>query len=280
LHFKRIAAVSELLLSKRGTALPVSFLMLFVALTLAVSATYYVSVVKIQARGRLLNVAVAKQDMLSFEAAIGLTKWSPGTSNTYRFADSGGAFRSLPTAERLIVNVTDDAEFHTVAFNSSVGKVVYQLPATETAVYTNYLKGDERSIINQSVFTMAQLCLSPGATSPEMALTYRPLATVSETGFSGGKPVNTVRLYIVNLNVSAAFAAQGEFNVKATCANVTSNLLAYNLTNPTTSIRVTASLDEDKDTVVLPISSNAAGVLLKIEILICNIEIERAQGGR
>ncbi len=254
--------------------------MLFVALTLAVSATYYVSVVKIQARGRLLNIAVAKQDMLSFAEAVDFTKWSPGTSNTYHFEDSGGTFGIQPTAQSLFINVTDEAGLYAIAFNSSVGKAAYELPTAETAVSTNYLKGDKRSIINQSAFTMAQVYLSPGPPSPEMTLTYRPLATISETGFSGGKPVNTVRLYIVSLNTSTPFTAQGEFNVKAACVSVTSRLRSYNLTNPTAAIRVTAILDGNKDTVILPVSSNAAGVFVRLEILVCYIQIERAQGGR
>ncbi|MCW3982296.1 MAG: hypothetical protein NWE81_04215 [Candidatus Bathyarchaeota archaeon] len=244
------------------------------------SATYYISVVKIQARGKLLNLAVAKQNMLSFEDAIDFTKWSPGTSNIYYFEDSGGAFKTQPTGRRLVVNVTDGAGLHSVAFNNSVGKVVYELPAAETVVYTHYLKGDKRAIVNQSAFTMTQLYVSPGSPSPEMTLTYRPLATVSETGFDEGKPVNTVRLYIVSLHLSNTFTAQGAFNIKATCVNVTSSLQNHNLTSPITSIRVTAILDGNRDTVILPVSSNAAGVFVKLEVLVCYVKIERAAGGR
>ncbi|MDH5449050.1 MAG: hypothetical protein OEX01_08650 [Candidatus Bathyarchaeota archaeon] len=276
---KKSKIALRFLLSKRATALPVSFLMLFVSLTIIVSATYYVSVAKIQARGQLLNIAVAKQNMLYFEDSVGFTKWSPGTSTVYNFEDSGATFKTYPTAKSLLVNVTDNNTFHAIAFNSSIGKAVYELPPAETAVYTFYMKGDRRAIINQSAFTMAQLCLSPGTTSPELTLTYRPLATISETGFSQGKPVNTLRLYIINLNTSTTLTAQGEFNIKSTCTNVTSNLQTYNFSYRITTIFVKATFDERTDIVALPVSSNAGGAFVKVETLVCNIKLERIQGG-
>ena len=267
------------LLSKRATALPVSFLMLFVSLTLIVSATYYVSVAKIQARGQLLNIAVAKQNMICFEDSIGFTKWSPGTSSVYHFEDSGGIFKTYSVAKSLLVNVTDNDTFYAAVFNSSIGKAVYELPSAEIAVSTFYMSGDRRAVINQSAFTMAQLYLSPGTPSPELTLTYRPLATISETGFSQGKPVNTLRLYIINLNTSTTLIAQGEFNIKSTCINVVSNLQTYNFSYPITSIFVKATLDGRSDIVILPVSSNASGAFVKVETLVCNVKLERIQGG-
>jgi len=253
--------------------------MLFVSLTLIVSATYYFSVTKIQARGQLLNIAVAKQDMVSFEDSVGFTMWSPGTSSTYHFEDSGGTFKTYSTAKNLLVNVTDNNTFSDVVFNSSVGEAVYELPSAEMAIYTLYLKGDRRAIINQSTLTMAQLYLSSGTPSPELTLTYRPLATISETSFNQGKPVNTLRLYIISLNSSTTVTAQGEFDIKSTCINVISNLHTYNFTIPITSIFVKATFDERSDIVTLPVSSNANGAFVEVVTLVCNVKLERIQGG-
>jgi hypothetical protein len=169
--------------------------------------------------------------------------------------------------------------FFATVFNSNVGKAVYELPAAEASVDTLYLMGDKQTIINQKVFTMAQLYLALGASTPELALTYRPLATMSETGSSQGKPVNTLRIYIINLNTSASLNASGEFNIKATCLDVTSTLQTYNFTSPITSLTVKAATDERTDAVVLPVASNSNGAFVKIEILICNIKLERIQGG-
>ena len=278
LSCRRNRAALRFLLSKKATALPVSFLMLFVSLTIIVSATYYVSVANIQARGQLLNIAVAKQNMLYFEDSVGFTKWSPGTSNVYHFEDSGGTFKTYPTAKSLLVNITDNNTFHAIAFNSSIGKTVCELPLAETSVYTFYMKGDRRAIINQSAFTTAQLYLAPATPSPELTLTYRPIATISETGFSQGKPVNTLRIYIININTSTTLTVQGEFNIKSTCINVTSSLQIYNFSYPITKIFVKAILDERSDQVILPVSSNASGTFVKVETLVCNIKLERMQG--
>ena len=266
-------------MSKRATALPISFLMLFVSLTLIVSATYYVSVTKIQARGQILNIAVAKQNMLSFENSIGFTTWSPGTSSVYHFEDSGSIFKTYPTEKNLLVNITDNNMFYTTIFNSSIGKVVYKLPSAEIAVSTLYMKGDRRATINQSAFTMAQLYLSPGTPSPELILTYRPLATISETGFSERKPITTLRVYIINLNTSATIMGIGEFNIKSTCTSVTSSVQTYNFTYEIASLFVKATFNDRTDMVILPVTSNTNGALVEIETLVCNIKLERIQGG-
>lgn len=279
MYKKKVRATSRFLSSRRATALPVSFLMLFVSLTLIISATYYVSVTKIEARGRILNIAVAKQNMLYLADAIESANWSPGSSRVYTFEDSGGTFKIYPTAESLAVNVTDNAAFSTVVFDSSVGKAVHELPSSEAAVYTLYLKGDSRAVINQSAFTTTLLYLSPGTSSPELTLKYRPLATMSETGFTEGKPVNTLRFYIVNLNTSATVTAQGEFSIKTTCSNVVSRMQTYNFSYPITSFTIRTNFEGRVDTVVVPVKSNLSGAFVKIETLVCNVKLERIQGG-
>ncbi|MCK4435510.1 hypothetical protein KAU87_01740, partial [Candidatus Bathyarchaeota archaeon] len=108
---------------------------------------------------------------------------------------------------------------------------------------------------------------------------YRPLVTIAETGYTQGKPVNTLRLYIINLNASETITAQGEFNIKSTCTSITSNVQTYNLTYQITSITVKAASDGTTDEVVLPVSSNTYGAILRIETLTCNIKLERIQGG-
>ena len=279
MYKKKARATSRFLSSRRATALPVSFLMLFVSLTLIISATYYVSVTKIEARGRILNITVAKQNMLYLADTIESANWSPGSSRVYTFEDSGGTFKTYPTAESLAVNVTDNAAFSTVVFDSSVGKAVHELSSSEAAVYTLYLKGDSRAVINQSAFTTTLLYLSPGTSSPELTLKYRPLATMSETGFTEGKPVNTLRFYIVNLNTSATVTAQGEFSIKTTCSSVVSSLQTYNFSYPITSLTIRTNFEGRVDTVVMPVKSNSSGAFVKIETLVCNVKLERIQGG-
>ncbi|MCW4052901.1 MAG: hypothetical protein NWE78_06825 [Candidatus Bathyarchaeota archaeon] len=277
MNCRRIGRV-QLLLSKRGTALPVSFLMLFVSLTIIVSATFYISVVEIQARGKLLNIAVAKQNMIALEKSIGAAKWSPDTSIVCSFEDAGGIFLTHPIDKKLLINVTD-GQFQELVFNDNVGRAIYQLPSTETSISTLYMTGDRRAIINQTEFTMSQMYLSSGELTPEVTLTYRPLATISETGFRNGKPVNTLRIYVISLNQSTDIMAQGSFRVKATCTEVISQLHTYNLTNTATNISVKATFDGRSDLVILPVSSNTNGALVQVETLLCRIKLERIQGG-
>lgn len=270
--------IAQLLPSKRATALPVSFLMLFVSLTLIVSATYYISVTKIQARGQILNVAVSKQNMAHLENIVGLTKWSPGTSKISRFEDSGGRFITDPDAQPLLVNITDGT-LSAVLFNSSVGEASYELPAADIAVSTLFMKGDRRAIINQSGLTTAKLYLTPDSPSPRLILTYRPQVATYEAGWIYGKPLNILRLYITNLNWSTSFSAQGAFTIKATCVDVQSNVQTLNLSYPVTSILAEAVFDGRTDRVVLPISSNVNGTVLRVETLVCYIRLERVRGG-
>jgi hypothetical protein len=277
MHNKKGRA-QQLLQSKRAMELPVSFLMLFVSLTLIISTTYFISVEKIQARGQLLNIEVAKQNMLSFDESMGNVKWSPGSSIVQHFEDSGGTLKCHPTSHHINLNVTKD-DFQSTIFNDSVGKVIYELPPAEMTVYSFYMKGDERAIINQSTSSTSQLYITPGTPTPEIALTYRPLATIAETGFTQGKPINTLRLYIINLNASESIIAQGEFNLKSTCANTILKVQTHNFTYPITIITVKATSEDTTCEIVLPISSNANGALLKIEILVCNITIQRIPGG-
>ncbi|HVP41736.1 MAG TPA: hypothetical protein VMS95_07270, partial [Candidatus Krumholzibacteriaceae bacterium] len=69
---------SRLRSSKRATAIPVTFMMLFVSLMLIITATYYIAVTQISARGQLLNFYAAKQSMIGLENSISSVLWSPG----------------------------------------------------------------------------------------------------------------------------------------------------------------------------------------------------------
>jgi hypothetical protein len=260
--------------SRRGFALPVTFLMLFVSLILLISATYYFSISRISAKTQALKISGAEQEMLSLEKVVKFVAWSPGSYEIYEFGDFGGEFRVAPTAKRLVLNLTDASSFYDVFYNSSIGKVVYELPPSETQDNI-FLKGDSRVIVNQSSSTMTQLCISQGAEYYyEITLSYRPLAGSTVTGSSSGKPVNNVRVYIINLNSSQNITRLGNFRLKVACVNVTSSWRSYNFSNPITSLLVKASLDGIRDEVSLPISSNAQGAIVNLETITCNVRME------
>ncbi|NIO36669.1 hypothetical protein GTO27_03090, partial [Candidatus Bathyarchaeota archaeon] len=90
-----------------GIALPVTFLMLFVSLILLISATYYFSIIRISAKTQALKASGIEQEMLSLEKVIRFVAWSPGSYEIYEFGDFGAEFRVMPTAKRLVLNLTN-----------------------------------------------------------------------------------------------------------------------------------------------------------------------------
>lgn len=262
--------------SRRAIAIPVTFLMLFVSMTLLISTTYYFAVSRISAKGQTLKVSAAEQDMLSLEQLVKFVAWSPGTYQTHEFDDFGGKFRVIPNAKTLILNLTDGS-FYDVFFNSSVGKAVYELPPSEVSSSDIFLCGDRRVIVNQSSSSMTQLCIAQATEFYEVMLSYRPLAgsTVAESG--NGKPVNNLRVYVINLNSSQSMTQMGSFRLKITCVNVVSTWRNYNFTSPITSISVIADLDGTNGEVSLPISSNSQGAVVNLETVTCYIQIEKGE---
>jgi hypothetical protein len=243
-------------------------------MVLLISATYYFSVSRISTKTRALKVSGARQEMLSLERVVKFVAWSTGSYEIYEFGDFGGEFRVVPTAKRLVLNLTDNSSFYDVFFNSSIGKVVYRLPSSELQDNL-FLKGDSRVIVNQSSSTMTQLYVSQGSEYYyEVTLSYRPLTGSVVTGSSGGKPVNSLRVYIVNLNSSQSITRLGNFRLKVTCVNVTSSWRSYNFSSPISSLTVKASLDGSLGEVSLPISSNSQGAVVNLETVICNVKME------
>jgi len=247
--------------------------MLFVSLTVVVSATYYFAVSKINTESQDLKVSAAKQSMLSLESSIQSISWSPGAYEIYEFDDFGGSLRVEPTAKRLIMNLTGTS-FNDVFFNSSIGKVAYELPPSEVSDDNVFLKGDNRVVLNQSSSTMAQLYVSLGTRTYEMTLSYRPLAGSTLTDSSQEKPTNTIRIYVINLNSSQTLNLQGNFRLKTVCTDVTSVTRNYNFTSPITSLTLQVNLDGTNGTVVLPISSNVNGTFVNLETMVCNVKIQ------
>ena len=271
---KRIENTKSFRASRKAIALPVTFLMLFVSLLILITATYYFSITRISARTLALKTTGVEQEMLSLEKIIKFVSWSPGACEIHEFGDFGGEFKAVPTGKPLILNMTDDSSFYDVVFSSSVGKVLYELPASEEAFGNIFLKGDSRAIVNQSSSTTSQLQISEGIEHYELILSYRPFASATVTGSSNGRPVNSLRIYVVNLNSSEAITRLGAFRLRVSCSGVTSTLQTYNFTSPLSSLLIKANLDGLSGEVSLPISSNAQGAIVSLETIVCNVKLE------
>jgi len=267
----------ELLHNAKASAIPVTFLILFVSLMLIITATYYSAITQISARGRSLNFSAAKQSMAALAESIQRVMWSPGASQIYYFDDFGGNLKTIPMANTLTLNITDDT-FYDIVFNSSIGTVNYELSYAEAGASGTFLKGDNRIIINSSTASIAQLRITTGVNTQEIALSYRPFASSTVTDSSGEKPVNNVRIYVVNINISDSLYLPSGFYLKIHCANVSSFMKSYNFSYPISSIQINAVLNSSNGKVCLPIRSNAFGAIVNLEILICNVQLRRVGG--
>jgi hypothetical protein len=261
--------------SKRALAIPVTYLILFVSLIAVISATYSFAIVKISAKGALLKASVAKQNMQILDDAVHSVAWSFGASEVVYMDDTGGAFQTEPTAKKLVINFTDEHSFSELVFNSSVGKAFHELESSEFSNDGLFVRGDYRAIINQSASTMTQLYFGAGNDAKELTLCYRPFATAALVGTSNGKPLNLMRIYIINLNLSENLVLKEKFYLKVTAVNVTTVTRQYDFNVSVSSLALKTVFDGTSSTVWLPVSSNVEGAVVNLEIVTCNVKIQR-----
>ncbi len=262
--------------STRALAIPVTYLILFASLIALISATYSYAVFKIGAKGAVLRASVARQNMLLLDDAIHSVAWSFGASTTVFMDDCGGNFHTFTSAKNLSINVTDGQTFNETVFNSSIGKVYYELDSSESSYNGQFIKGDARTIINQSSFTQTQL-YSDTETAKELILCYRPSVTIAAVGTYNGKPLNLIRINIINLNLSQNIMLSGSLHLRITSLNISTSSRLYEFSQQISSLALTSYLDEAANSVWLPIASNEEGAAVTLEIFVCNITVQHAE---
>ncbi|MEM3623170.1 MAG: hypothetical protein QXR76_05320 [Candidatus Bathyarchaeia archaeon] len=269
--------LTSFLWSKRALAIPVTYLILFVSLMAIISVTYSVAVTKISARGAYFRASVAKQNMQTLDDAVRSVAWSFGASQVVYMDDCGGMFKTEPTAKVLIINLTDEQTFSDIVFNSSIGKVLYELEPSEFYYDSSFLRGDDRPIINASSSTVSQLYVASSEEAKTLVLCYRPLATVAVIGSDHGKPLNLIRINIINLNSSQTLMLKGKFYLKVASLNVTTATSQYAFDYAISSLALKVTFDGNSGTVWLPISSSSEGALVNLEVTVCNLKISRTE---
>lgn len=263
--------------SKRALAIPVTYLLLFVSLMAIISMTYSFAVVKINSRGALLRASVAKQNMQFLDDAVHSVAWSFSASEVVYMDNCGGIFKTENTVKNLSLNFTDEQTFYSVVFNSPVGRMYYKLDDSEFNEDGSYIRGDDRAVINQTAFTMTQLYVMTADDAKQLVLSYRPLATAAAIGTSGGKPLNLIRINVINVNSSANLSQQEKFYLKVTSVNVTTTKTRYEFNQSVSSLAIKSVFDGKETTVWLPISSISDGVVVDVEVDVCYITIQRAE---
>jgi hypothetical protein len=259
--------------SKRALALPVTFLILFVSTLGMISVTYAFSVERVNSQGQSLKVSTAKQNLISLDESVLSTLWQPGSSSTFDLTDSGGTTKIQPASNVLTLSITDNSDIQETIFNASVGKVKYELPYSRSADLGLYLKGDSRTITNQSGSSTSQLCIQNGAEHPEIQLCYRPSLTYSVGGLENGRVVNNIRVYVVNLNSSDSISVFGELPLEISCTNT--QLVSQNYESSSNQLTVTSVLNGAIGNVSIPISCSSEGAIIHVETVVSNISIQR-----
>jgi hypothetical protein len=270
---KRAMRLKGLFDRRRGLAAPVSLLLILFSLTLVSTVAYNYAVRQISNRKEDLKLVAAEEKMLDLEEAISFTAWSPGASKAVAFSDYGGQLRVEPGGSHLLVNLTMDGSTYTV-FDSDTGRFIYELPSTVVGDLDRWLRGDQRVIVNQSTAYQSLMRVETGSEYQELVGRYRPLVSSSLGDVSGGRRVNNVRIYIVNLNASEAIQSGGEFHVKVTCENVTTMVNSYDLGVTVTTMDILADLDGVQRTVAVPITVGASGSTVRVEVVVCHVKIE------
>ncbi len=260
--------------SKKALAIPMTFLMLFGSLFVVISVTYYFAVSKVNANSQMLKISSAKQNMATIEQTLRHVVWQPGSSKAYEFNDCGGTLKTETSSNLLTINVTDGT-FSEVIFNSSIGRIVYELPYAQSADTGLYLKGTSKVVENKSGAVMAQLYIERGEEHPEIVLRYRPMVSSVTGGTENGKPVNNVRIYVVNLNSSQNLQLMGKIPIIASCLNTTTSVNSYDLAYSPTSLTAQVTLSERDAKVSVPITSNENGTIINVELVVSNTKIER-----
>lgn len=261
--------------SKRALAIPVTFLILFVSTLGIIAVTYYYSIERIDARSVTLKNSMAEQAMGSFDDALSSVLWQSGSSRTLQINDYGGELRVQRSTNSLLVNVTDNNNISDAIFNATVGQVVYELPYSETADTGLFLRGDSRSIVNQSGSVMTQLYIRNGQEHVEIALHYRPITSAVTYVNEDNTTINDVRIYVVNLSSSQDIESMGEVPLVISCVNVENNVTTYNVSYQTGALTVTANLDGVQGQVSIPISGSSSGAVVNLELIVCDVKIER-----
>jgi hypothetical protein len=123
---------------------------------------------------------------------------------------------------------------------------------------------------------MTQLYIQEGAEHPEILLRYRPFVSSIATETQDNKTVNDVRIYVVDLNSSKPIELMGEVPLKITCESTESSVTPpYDVPPGVGSLFVTASFSDISGRVSVPINNTSYGAIVNIELVVCNVCIER-----
>jgi hypothetical protein len=262
--------------SKRALAIPVTFLILFVSTLMLISVTYAFAVDRVNSKSQSLKITTAKQNLITLNEDIMAVVSQPGSAQPFDMSNSGGQLNIEPSQNVLRINVSDGQEISGTVFSETVGQIRYELPSAEAVPMGLFLKGDERSIVNQTGASVTQLGIKRGDDGPEIRLSYRPSVSCVVSGEEGNRSVNELRVYVVNLNASDPVSLYGEIPFRVSCQSTQVTTVEFTVSYPLSRLQVTATLNGVDGQVSIPITSTPQGAIIHVEIVQCVVAIERS----
>lgn len=262
--------------SKKGLALPMTFLILFVTTLGLISATYFLAIERVNTRSQTLKIISAKQDLQSLDQNIMSVVWQQGSARAMEILDSSGKLNVEPNNGSASIAITDFRDINQTIYNQTTGQIRYELPYSDSPDTGLFLKGDSRTITNQSGSLITQLFIASGAEHAEILLRYRPTVSYITAGVENNLTINNIRIYIVNMNSSNSISLNGKVPLRISCESTQITSLSYTLNYITDSIVFTSILDDTTGQVSIPISSTTDGAIINLEIVQCNIKVARS----
>jgi len=262
--------------SRRALAIPLTFLILFVSTLGLISITYFFAVQKVSAESQTLRIATAKQDLLDLDQSVMSVVWQPGSARIVEISDSGGKINIQPLTGSLTISVSDKQDLSQTVYNQTTGQVVYELPYSDSPDTGLFLRGDSRTISNQSGSPSTQLCIENGVEHPEIQLRYRPVLSYIVAGTEEGKIVNNLRIYVINMNKSDVVALFGKIPLRISCESTQITTSTYTVPYSIDALSITSVMNGISGQTVIPISSTTEGAIINVEIVQSNIKIERS----
>ena len=267
---------SEFRHSKKALAIPMTFLILFVSTLGLISITYFFAVEKVNSQSQTLRIATAKQDLLSLNQNLMSVVWQPGSARNVDISDSGGRINIQPLAGSLTIIVSDKQDLNQTVYNQTTGQEVYELPYSDSPDTGLFLKGDSRTITNQSGSTSTQLSIQNGAEHPEIQLRYRPVISAAIAGTEDNRTVNNLRIYVINTNQSDSISLYGQVPLRISCESIHTTTLTYTVLYAISALTITSVLNGISGQTSIPISSTSNGAVINVEIVQSTVIIERS----
>jgi len=262
--------------SKKALAIPVTFLILFVSTIGMISVTYYLAIDKVNTRSQTIKVATAKQDFVSLEQDISAVLWQPGSARVVKITDSGGRTNIEPANNTVLISISDNSSLNEIIYNQTTGWIRYELPYTDAADTGLYLKGDSRTISNSSGASATQLYITNGDKYVEIRLQYRPIVSYTTASSENGRPINNIRIYVVNMNSSDSVSLHGELPFRISCESTQISKTKYTITYAIDKLEISSIINQIIGESTVSISSTSEGAIINLEIVECNIKIERS----